>query len=126
MLGVAGPLVRYLGLLGAARWAVKLATPRREFCCLLKGPEIVAFLAISIGFCRFYEVDESDIVLGSVWTSPQERGQGLATGITASSMNHMFARGCATFRIDTAEDNLPMQSVIQKCGFGPPVSSFER
>jgi len=120
------PVVKRMGIAGALKMLAKLATPSRDYYCLVSGGRIINDGFISHSFCRYYEVDPGSAVIGPVWTYPELRGKGLAVFGMKSAINALIQRGFRIFYVDTSEQNLSMQGVIAKCGFGNPVGSFER
>ena len=82
---------------------------------------------VTFGICKHYPIAPSAHVIGPVFTYTQFRGKGLATlGLRECivSLRNKFAPDA--IYIDTSEDNLAMQSVIAKIGFGQYVQSFKR
>ena len=123
---LAPSLIRRFGLAGALKTLLKLSSRSRKFYCVLLDCGIVNYGWVNLSFCRHYDVSEGDVVIGPVWTDPAFRRRGMAVYGIKMLVNEMFSRGYSVFFIDTAETNLPMQKVISKCGFGAPVSSYER
>ena len=121
-----GPAWRLFGLAGAAKACLKLATPSRSLYCLMLHGAIVNYGWVMLSSCGYYRVERGDAVIGPVWTDPSHRGEGLATLGLRSAINAWLGRGSRVFFIDTAGDNLAMQAVIAKCGFGPPVALYLR
>ncbi len=120
------PMVGALGLRATIRMCLRQMSSRRMLYCSSKGPQLLSYGCLSIGFCRFYSVEVSDIVVGPVWTSPAARGQGYAAVSLMFAANRLLELGFTTLWVDTSEDNVAMQRVLQKCGFGEPVNTFER
>lgn len=119
-------LRKHLGWGGGVKVLAKLTTATRQFYGIMRHGEIVSHGHVAISFCRHYPVDPGSVVIGPVWTRPDSRGQGLATRGVNGAMRAMFRRGRRVFYIDTSETNIPMQRVIARCGFGDPVSQYER
>jgi GNAT superfamily N-acetyltransferase len=119
-------LIRVVGVVGAAKTVMKLMTPSRLFYGVKCGRDIAHYGWITKGKCNFYPVEPEAVVVGPVETAPAFRGRGLATVGLTFVLRVMAGKGCRLFYIDTAATNFPMQRVIEKCGFGKPVSSYER
>ena len=66
------------------------------------------------------------MVLGSIGTYSDYRGMGFAYYSMANVINHFLDVDKQLFYIDTAGDNIAMQKVIDKCGFGRPVACLLR
>ena len=120
------PLVRCLGPLGLLKTGLKLVTKRRRFYCVLAEGCVAHYGWVSFSFCRYYQVNPGDVVIGPILTEDRYRGRGYATFALISVVNALVAEGCRVFWIDTSEDNLACQKVIEKSGFGEPVERFER
>ena len=112
---------RSVGLLKAC---AKLATRDRTFYCLTAGEHLANFGWVTASHCRYYRIEAGEVVIGPVWTDPRHRGKGLATAGLQNAVNSLIARGHSVFYIDTSKDNLAMQKVIARCGFGPPLALF--
>lgn len=119
-------LARELGWRGVVRTMAKLVTPRRLFFVVVHEGEVAHHGWVMIGRCRYYAVEPNAAVVGPVETNPAFRGRGLATVGLAAVVAAMAARGIRIVYIDTADTNLPMQRVIEKCGFGKPIASYPR
>ena len=117
---------RIFGLFGLIKACLKVATPSREFYCLTVGEDVVNYGWLTFSRCRQYHIEPGDIVIGPVWTNPDYRGKGMATIGLNSAANAMIERKHYVFFIDAAEDNLAMQKVIAKCGFGPVIRTYRR
>ena len=120
----ASALLQYFSFAGFIRQLLKSMTPNRNFYFLLHSGQLVACGCLNIGFCRYYDVNPSDVIIGSIWTRPEYRGQGLATTGVSAAMNHMISSGFDTFYIDTQETNQAMLKSITKLGFGSACGSF--
>jgi len=120
------PLLRELGWKNVFKTAVKLLTPRRYFFTVLCDGRVAHHGWVTIGRCRYYQVEPEAAVVGPVETNPEFRGRGLATTGLASIVAAMAKKGFKIQYIDTADTNHPMQRVIEKCGFGKPVSTYPR
>ncbi|GEM_PF-1002988 len=97
----------------------------RYFYYIKKEGRIVSRGQLSKGFCHYYTVDIDDVVIGSIWTDPECRGQGLASISMQAAINAMVNKGSSTFYIDTQETNIGMLKSIAKIGFGSSVNSFD-
>jgi len=120
------PLFRCLGLPGAIKAGLKLATRKRKFYCVIAEGGVAHYGWLSFSFCRYYSVGNGDVVIGPINTSQRAQGCGYATFALKRAINELIARSFRVFWIDTADTNVPCQKVIQKCGFGKPVASFDR
>ncbi len=115
-----------LGSLGVVKAGLKLATGKRRFYCVLVQGSVAHYGWVSFSFCRFYRVQTGDVVIGPIMTDARFRGRGYATLALMRVMNALITEGSRVFWIDTSEDNIPCQKVINKCGFGKPVECFEK
>lgn len=120
------PLARCFGLLGFIKVMLKLATRGRRLYCVVAEGRVAHYGWVSFSFCRYYRVSPGDVVIGPILTDDRFRGRGYATQALMRCINALVASGSRVFWIDTAEDNLPCRKVIEKCGFGDPVDSYER
>ena len=125
-LGRLQEIKRIFGLVGSIKALLKVLTPSREFYYLTAGEDVVNYGWSTFSHCRQYHIEPGDTVIGPVWTNPDQRGKGLATIGLKKAMNAMIERKHYIFFIDTAEDNLAMQKVIAKCGFGPAIAAYNR
>jgi hypothetical protein len=120
------PLFRCLGLPGLLKAGVKLATGTRQLYCIVAEGRVAHYGWLSFSFCRYYTIKAGDIVVGPILTDERARGRGYATLALKHAINHLMAQDNHVFWIDTSEDNTSCRKVIEKCGFGGPVQSFER
>jgi predicted GNAT family N-acyltransferase len=97
----------------------------RYFYYLSKAGKIITCGQLSTGFCHYYTVETSDVVIGSIWTDPKCRGQGLASKGMQAAINYMIAKRWSVFYIDTQEANVGMLKAIANNGFGQAISQFE-
>jgi len=111
---------------GLVRTIAKLATPSRQYYCVTMGDEIVSDGWVMLGKCKHYPIEPDAALIGPTWTDPDKRGKGLATFALRSAINALFLRGYDVSYIDTSTDNVAMQRVIARCGYGPPVATFPR
>lgn len=126
IVGLWHPLFRCLGFPGLIKAGLKLATKKRRLYCVLASGCVAHYGWVSFSFCRYYQVNAGDVVIGPIMTDDRFRGRGYATLALMRVMNALMAEGCRVFWIDTSEDNIPCRKVIEKCGFGSPVESYER
>lgn len=120
------PMVLCFGWYGFVKAAVKLLTGKRWFYCMIAEGEVAHYGWVSLSFCRYYHVQAGDVVVGPIWTDDRFRGRGYATRALKLVVNGMIQAGHRVVWIDTTEDNEACQKVIEKCGFGRHVSSYER
>ncbi|MCX7590747.1 MAG: GNAT family N-acetyltransferase [Kiritimatiellae bacterium] len=119
-------LVSRQGWRGFAKDLIKLVAPGRMYACFTANGKVTSDCYVTLSRCRHYPVEKGAAVLGPVWTAPEMRGHGLATALLKRTMNRLMAAGCCLFYVDTSDRNTSMQKVIARCGFGPPVDSFEK
>jgi len=106
---------------------IKIAMGRNACYLIMYEKKIASDGIVTFGICKHYPITPSEHVIGPVFTYTQFRGKGLATlGLREciASLRKKFAPDA--IYIDTSEDNIAMQSVIAKMGFGLHVQSFER
>jgi hypothetical protein len=100
---------------------LRLATPARLYACLIGPAGIASESYVTLSHCRHYDVEKDAAVLGPVWTDPALRGKGLARCLLKLTMNQMMTSGRSLFYIDTSDQNVAMQHVVARCGFGAPI-----
>jgi len=106
---------------------VKLTLKRNVLIALVFENNIVNDSLISFGKCDYYSIEKNDIIIGPVYTSSQYRGKGFATSGLSKSLEYLKNSQSIKFAyIDTSEDNLAMQSVIQKLNFTLCSKSYSR
>jgi len=120
------PILETIGAYGLLKCLLKLLSGKRNVYLILKENQVVHLGWIALGFCRFYDVEPGSAVIGPVWTDGEHRGRGLATVALVQVMNRLTARSVSVFYIDTSEQNLAMQRVIGKCGFGLPILKIKK
>ncbi|MEI6702260.1 MAG: GNAT family N-acetyltransferase [Deltaproteobacteria bacterium] len=120
------PLMDCLGFLGLIKTGLKLATKKRRLYCIMSKGCIAHYGWVSFSFCRYYTVQPGDVVIGPILTDDRFRGMGFATVALMQTINQLILERCRVLWIDTAEDNISCQKVIEKCGFGQSVLSFEK
>jgi len=119
-------VVGQFGLLGAVKSALKLVAGRRCLYGVVVDGGLIHFGWVSMGFCRFYEVEKGSCVIGPIWSGSASRGKGIATWALKLATNRLIELGSRTFYIDTSADNLPCRKVIQNCAFGMPTGTYRR
>jgi RimJ/RimL family protein N-acetyltransferase len=112
-------LVARFGWQLALRILARSALSNRLFFFSPAHGPIVCSGTLSIGFCKFYAVEKTTTVIGTIETTPADRGKGIATMTVKAAMNAMIRRGFTRFYIDTQPGNAPMLRSIEKLGFGP-------
>ncbi len=105
---------------------IKLSTANRFYFCIVNGKKIVSEAYVTVGQCRYYDVEDNAAVIGPVWTDADSRGKGLATGLLTRTINALLEKGYSTIYTDTSENNKAMQNVIKKCGFGESIGFYEK
>lgn len=118
-------LLTHFGMREVAKLLARSLLSNRYFYYIKKEGKVVSRGQLSTGFCHYYPVDEKDVVIGSIWTDPNCRGQGLASISMQAAINYMVNQGSTTFYIDTQEGNTGMLKSIAKIGFGPSVKTFD-
>ncbi len=106
---------------------LRLTLKKNAFYFLVYQNNIVNDGLISFNFCRHYKINKGDCVIGPVNTDPTYQGKGFATIGLLSCINAL--KCCNKYKhvfIDTKENNIAMQKVIKKCGFGTHIEEFER
>ena len=80
--------------------------------------KIVSDGIISFGMCKYYRIGSKDCIIGPVFTDSNYRGKGFATFGLLSCLHGLKGNKSVTnVYIDTSEDNLAMQTVINKLNF---------
>jgi len=120
------PLIRCLGFSGLIKVGLKLVSSKRRLYCILADSCVAHYGWASFSFCRYYKVQVGDVVIGPILTVDRFCGRGYATVALMGVINTLMMQGYSVFWIDTSEDNISCRKVIEKCGFGKPVDSFER
>ncbi len=111
-------LGKTLGPVGALLALLKLGTPKRSLY-LVHLPGLIANYGwLTRGFCRYYPIEADAVVIGPVYTPLPARGQGYGSFGLAKTLWALRKNGVRFIYIDTTSDNLAMQKVIAKCGFG--------
>ncbi|NRA22505.1 MAG: GNAT family N-acetyltransferase [Oceanospirillaceae bacterium] len=117
-------LIGHFGLLGYLRQVLKSISHHRILYLIQWQGKVVSCGTITIGFCKYYQVELTAAVIGSVWTDESHRGLGLAHLGIRAVVNYLLARGIHSFYIDTQETNFPMLKAIKNTNFGEPVGYF--
>jgi hypothetical protein len=125
-MGAFGLLAANMGRIGAMKAIAKLATGRRSFYLVTKTGQVVSTGWCTTGRCKHYQVERRAVVIGPIWSSPEVRGQGIATYALQAAMNQLVSRGASLFYIDTFKTNTSSQRVIEKSGFGGPIAVYSR
>jgi RimJ/RimL family protein N-acetyltransferase len=106
---------------------LKILLGKRSICIITEDKDVAAWCVITYGFCSHYDIGSNDAVIGPVNTLPAHQGKGLATRIMRGAISQAFeTRKCENIYIDTAENNIAMQKVIERCQFGPPILRYDR
>jgi len=113
------------GMLGALKTVAKLATPSRMLYFFAgPGGAMLHYGWVRIGRCRQFWINPGEVFIGPIRTVPAGRGKGLATDGIKLGINALIARGFTVFYGNSQKDNLASQRVLEKCGFGLPVSAY--
>lgn len=99
------------------RISLKILSGRRKLFGIKHHETIIQSGWANLGFCRYYPVESSDVVLGTLWTHPEFRCRGLASTSIQLSMSFLYQHGYRSFYIDTTHLNIASQRMIQKAGF---------
>ncbi|GAA6174009.1 hypothetical protein NBRC116592_36790 [Colwellia sp. KU-HH00111] len=107
---------------------LKLVLKRDAFYCLIINKKIVSDGLITFGRCNYYDVGKQDCIIGTVYSEPSYRGKGLATTAIQSCISNLIVNRplLEAVYIDTSENNIGMQKVIDRLGFGQPFHTYER
>lgn len=125
-LGATTSIASRFGWMGYAKTWLKLCTPTRMFYVLANDGVLAHHGWVTASRCKHYYVEPESAVVGPIWSNPVFRGAGLGTLALQLAMNVLIAKGIHVFYIDTSDDNLPCQRLIEKCGFGRPVAAYLR
>ena len=118
-------MTAHLGVSKSLVQLIKSFFPSRNFYFLKQDGVVINCGELTVGFCRFYDVKSTDVVIGSLWTDPKHRGKGLASRGMQAAINFMIANGWSNFYIDTQENNVGMLKAIEKIGFQHPITYYE-
>ncbi len=114
------------GCAGAAKAVAKLATPSRQLYLVTADGRVASYGWAAFGWCQYYKIEPTAVVIGPIWTDEAARGRGLATFGLKSAINAWVGDGVRLFYIDTECVNHSAQRVFQKCGFGTPLALYIR
>jgi RimJ/RimL family protein N-acetyltransferase len=104
-------------LWGATRNALKVASGRSIFFAVIHENQLIHTGWAHLGFCRHYSVEPDAVVLGDMWTAPEYRDKGTATGAARRVINILMRRGFHTFYIAAEPTNTAAQKLIATLGF---------
>jgi RimJ/RimL family protein N-acetyltransferase len=107
------------GFTEALKISLKILSRRRIFFGVVQEEKVVQSGWANLGFCRHYAVERDSVVLGTLWTAPEYRGQGLAPAAMRRVIAYLFQRGYRRFYVDTIIANKASQRMIAKTGFKP-------
>jgi RimJ/RimL family protein N-acetyltransferase len=113
--------VKNWGWAEALKTSLKIISRKRIFFGIVSDTVVVQRGWANLGFCRYYSVERDSVVLGSLYTAPDHRAQGLASAAMRRSINELFRRGHRRFYVDTSQANIASQRMIQKTGFSQPL-----
>jgi len=113
------------GTAGAIKTVAKLATPTRMLYLFVSpAGELLHYGWVRVGRCRQFWINPGEVFIGPIRTVPAGRGKGLATDGIKLGINALLARGFTVFYGNSQRDNLASQRVLEKSGFGLPVSAY--
>jgi GNAT superfamily N-acetyltransferase len=119
-----GEVRRIAGMGEALKGCLRILSRKRMFYCVLQEGQLVHSAWTTVSRCRHYAIEPNAVVIGPIWSAPEIRGRGIATSAMQLAMNELVARGHTTIYIDTSSNNFPCLSVIEKCGFGSPMTAY--
>lgn len=120
-------LLRVLGTKEFCKFTIKLLRGDKAIYFYQQAGQIQSYGIITFGYCKLYQVDNTDAVIGPVNTLASFQGKGLATKTLKAAVHWLFTeRQCQAVYIDTSELNHPMQQVIRKSGFPEAIGYFTR
>ncbi|WP_286234346.1 GNAT family N-acetyltransferase [Thalassotalea sediminis] len=122
------PLVARYGLSSELlKLTIKIMMKRNLLYIVIYDNVVVSDGLVSFGQCNHYKIDANDCVIGPVNTNPSYQKKGFATFGLSSSINYLSIQGnLEHIFIDTREDNFAMQKVIERCGFGKVIDTYNR
>lgn len=121
------PIMRILGPVDTVKLFIQWLRANKSIYFWAENNQIKSYGIISFGYCKLYNVEPDSAVIGPVNTLSSCQGRGLATLTLCFATERLFKdRGCSAVYIDTAENNLKMQRVIEKVGFSGPILAFPR
>ncbi|PWY54087.1 hypothetical protein DGG96_18775 [Legionella qingyii] len=110
-------LLLNLNFFEVLKTCLKILSGRRILFGVKLGKTIIQSGWANIGFCKYYAIELNSIALGTLWTSPANRGQGLAPAALKHTIFLLYKKGFKRFYIDTTVSNQNAQRMIQKVGF---------
>jgi len=106
---------------------LKVSFKGKLYYALTCEGQIVSDGEVTFGSCNHYSIGGKDCVIGPVFTDGNYRGRGFATIALANCIHRLINDyHPENLYIDTKEDNIAMQKVIKKIGFGDEVDSYIR
>ena len=114
--------VKTWGWKEAFKTSLKIASGKRILFGVIRGKRIVQSGWLQVGKCRMYPVERDAIVVETLWTDPEHRGQGLASAAIHQGLVFLSQRGYRRFYVDTILGNLASQRMIEKAGFSERVA----
>src|SRR5690349_1817990 len=78
------------GFREALKTTLKVLSRRRIFFGVVLDQRVVSSGWANLGFCHFYPVERDSVVLGTLWTAPELRGQGLASTAIRQVMGLLY------------------------------------
>ena len=112
------------GLSGTVKAFAKLCTAKRMLYFTLTDNNISHYGWINIGFCRGFHIEPNEVFIGPIETPPKYRGHGLATFAMKHALNALLQRGFKIVYGNAQWDNHASIKVMEKCGFGAPVTAY--
>lgn len=80
------------------------------------GQRIVHHSLVTPKWYRFPNMGSTDLQIGNVWTSEDQRGRGLAK-IAINEVHRQWASQCSEFWYLVGADNLASIGLIESCGY---------
>ncbi|OGR89029.1 MAG: hypothetical protein A2992_04345 [Elusimicrobia bacterium RIFCSPLOWO2_01_FULL_59_12] len=114
--------VKTWGWKEALKTSLKVLSGSRILFGVIRGKRVVQFGWLNLGKCRTYPVERDAIVVETLWTDPQHRGQGLASATIHHGLVFLSQRGYRRFYVDTILANRASQRMIEKAGFSERVA----
>ncbi len=107
----------------AVKTSLKVLSGKRILFGVIRENRVVQFGWLNVGGkCRFYPVEHDAVIVETLWTDPQHRGQGLASATIRHGLVFLSHRGYRRFYVDTIQANLASQRMIAKAGFSDRVA----
>jgi RimJ/RimL family protein N-acetyltransferase len=114
--------VKTWGWKEAIKTAMKVLSGKRFLFGVIREKRVVQFGWLNVGKCRFYPVEQNAIVVETLWTNPEHRGQGLASATIHQGLVYLSQRGYRRFYVDTILANRASHRMIEKAGFSERVA----